>query len=280
MMSGAANRMNFARNRPTSRRQVWCFVIHVLSAALVIHQAAAFHAPAFHSPRLSMAVSSMLHGPRQPVLSPVASCRVTTQQSSMLLGFSALANPTVIALATLPAVAKTVIANVNAQLLDCIFAGLLYVLGKITSSAFLGKQESLSSLTKWFTCGLFDGWALHWWYTTLDYNFSFMPALQQTAIMNGLSSVFYTPTYCASFLILLSLLEFKGLRGAMNRVSRDWKDLASKSVLMWSILNVPLFLCVPVHLRVVVSMGIHYLYLVGLGLWDANARQQHCAKVT
>jgi len=221
-----------------------------------------------------MAASSMLH---QPVLPPVASCRFpevqATQQSSMLLGFSACAKPTVIALATLPAVA-------NAQLLDCIFAGLLYVLGKITSSAFLGKQESLSNLTRWFCCGLFDGWALHWWYSVLDYNFSFLPAFQQTVIMNGLSSVFYTPTYCAGFLILLSLLEFKGPRGAMNRVRHDWKDLTCKSVFMWSVLNVPLFLCVPVHLRVVVSMGIHYLYIVGLGLWDATARQRHDATVT
>lgn len=144
----------------------------------------------------------------------------------------------------------------------------------MTSSAFLGEHESLPSLAKWFACGLFDGWALHAWYAVLNGNFGTLPALQQTVICNGVSSGFFTPAYCASFLLLLSLLELKGWSSAIERVGRDWKDLATKSVQMWFVLNIPLFLCVPVHLRVVVSMSLHYLYLVGLGLWDADARQR------
>mmetsp|Transcript_78583 Transcript_78583/g.127485 ORF Transcript_78583/g.127485 Transcript_78583/m.127485 type:complete len:318 (+) Transcript_78583:174-1127(+) len=195
-------------------------------------------------------------------------------QTSMLLGFPA-ANS--MALATVPVMAvktaKAVAASANPLVLDCMFAGLLYVLGKMTSSAFAGEQETLSSLTKWFTCGLVDGWACHAWYAMLEFNFGFMPVLQQTIAMNSLSSAIFTPAYCGCFLVLLSLLEWKGLGGAVRRVGRDWKDLAIKSVQVWSILNIPLFLCVPLHLRVVVSMAFHYVYLVGLGLWDAKARR-------
>jgi len=91
--------------------------------------------------------------------------------------------------------------------------------------------------------------------------------------MNGVSSVFFTPTYCVGFLILLSLLEGKGARGAADRLQRDGGDLVAKSVQVWGMLNMPLFLLVPLHLRVMVSMGFHYIYLVGLALWDANTRK-------
>jgi len=159
-------------------------------------------------------------------------------------------------------------------LLDCIFAGALYVAGKVTSSAILGKRESSESLTKWFICGLVDGWACHAWYSFLEVKFAYMTnKLTQTLVMNGLSSAFFTPTYCAGFLVLLSLLERKGVRGAVDRVKRDYSDITTKSVQVWAALNMPLFLCVPLHMRVVVSMGLHYVYLVGLALWDANVRK-------
>jgi len=259
----------------TSARRPVLGAAGVLVAILAAHHsttARAFHAPAF-VPRATAPFSAALRIRRPNVVAPLRTSGI--QQQSMLLGFSAAANP--MALAALPVLAfntaKTVIASANPVVFDCIFAGLLYVLGKMTSNAFSGKQGSLPSLAKWFTCGLVDGWACHAWYAMLEFNFGFLPVFQQMVFMNGLSSVFFTPAYCACFLVLLSLLEFKGLSGALDRVGRDWKDLASKSVQVWGVLNIPLFLCVPLHLRVVFSMGLHYLYLVGLGVWDAKTRQ-------
>jgi len=72
----------------------------------------------------------------------------------------------------------------------------------------------------------------------------------------------------------LSLLEGKGFRGAKARLARDFNSLSAKSIKVWGVANIPLFLFVPLHMRVVVSMGMHYVYLVGLALWDANARKQ------
>ncbi len=178
---------------------------------------------------------------------------------------------------------KTVMATAHAYplLVDSLFAGLLYVLGKATSSAILGKRESGASLRKWFICGLADGLACHAWYSLMEAKCGFIANNVHRALaMNGISSVFFTPTYCVGFLVLLSLLEGKGARGAADRVRRDGGDLVAKSVQVWGTLNMPLFLLVPLHLRVMVSMGFHYVYLVGLALWDANSRKAADAGVS
>jgi len=171
---------------------------------------------------------------------------------------------------------KAVMATAHAYplVVDSLFAGLLYVLGKATSSAILGQRESGASLQKWFICGLADGLACHAWYSLMEAKCGFIANNVHRALaMNGVSSVFFTPTYCVGFLILLSLLEGKGARGAADRLQRDGGDLVAKSVQVWGMLNMPLFLLVPLHLRVMVSMGFHYIYLVGLALWDANTRK-------
>jgi len=198
------------------------------------------------------------------------------QQSSMMLGFTSGVAAT---LTSMPMLAfKTVMLTAAAQpvLFDCLFAGILYVLGKVTSGAITGKQPS--SLSKWFICGLVDGWACHAWYSLMEFKFAFIAdRLQKALVMNSVSSAFFTPTYCVGFLILLSLLERNGLRGAVSRVQRDAKSLVLNSSAFWACFNMPLFLFVPLHLRVVVSMALHYVYLVGLAVWDTNSRRAAAA---
>ena len=176
------------------------------------------------------------------------------QHSSMLLAIVESAVP---ALSWLPLLAfKTVISTAHAYplLVDSLFAGLLYVLGKLTSNAIQGKKESPERLNKWFICGLVDGVALHAWYSFIEVKFAFLTnTLHKTLAMNGASSAFFTPAYCVGFLVLLSLLEKKGIRGAMYRTQRDGPDLVVKSVAFWGLLNMPLFLLAPLHLRVIVS---------------------------
>ena len=169
---------------------------------------------------------------------------------------------------------KAVMATAHPLLVDSLFAGLLYVLGKATSSTILGRRESGVSLQKWFICGLADGLASHAWYSFLEAKFAFITSNVHRALaMNSMSMAFFTPAYCAGFLILLSLLEGKGVRGAMDRLRTDGTELITKSVQVWGAINMPLFILVPLHLRVMVSMGFHYVYLVCLALWDANSRK-------
>jgi len=250
-----------------------------LVAGLAQHASAFHHAAGFRAPaqlRTSHAASGIgAQRKHATTLRPARLGRSAVQQASML-GF--VLNPSAyMALAALPMVAlKTAMSSVRASpmLADCLFAGVLYVLGKVTSSAILGKREDLPSLSKWFVCGLVDGYACHAWYSFLEFKCGFIAdRLQQALVMNGLSSALFTPAYCAGFLALLSLLEGKGIRGAKARLSRDYSSLSEKSIKVWAMANMPLFLLVPLHMRVVASMGMHYVYLVGLALWDANARK-------
>ena len=178
-----------------------------------------------------------------------------------------LARPT-IALTTIMAVM-----HASPMMMDCLFAGVLYVLGKITSSAITGTRESQSGLTKWFICGLVDGYVTHLWYSFLALKFAFISNnLARTLAMTAVSSAFFTPLYCAGFLLLLSLLDGNGISGAKARLLRDWKSLSIKSSKVWGVANIPLFLLVPLHMRVAASMAMHYFYLVGLALWDTKAQ--------
>jgi hypothetical protein len=257
----------------------------LLLAFVAIHQSApavAFHAPAFAvtvAPRPHRGLSTQ-HGLRtlRPLHAPLTTDK-GLGQTSMVLGAAVPAFvssiPTV--LTAIPVIALqtiTTFSQAQPMLMDCLFAGVLYVFGKITAGAITGKRQTGQGLTKWFICGLVDGWACHAWYAFLEANCALITnRLQQAVVMNGMSAAFFTPTYCAGFLILLSLLEMKGIKGAKDRLACDFRDLAGKSTKVWGVMNLPLFLCVPLHMRVVVSMMLHYVYLVGLALWDANKQK-------
>ena len=86
------------------------------------------------------------------------------------------------------------------------------------------------------------------------------------------SSLLYSPVYCAGFLVLLSLVEGAGWSGAEQRVRLDWADLFRRSSAVWGPTNLLLFAAVPLNIRTAVSMGIHYVFLVGVALWDAAVR--------
>jgi len=271
-----------ARMRSFSFRRStwWLALVFNFAQETLAFQAAGFAPPAQRGllaarARASEGLTTRMKHPCA-MIRPALCGRRTTVQTVSMLGF--VQNPSAyMALAALPTVAlQSITASVRASpmLADCLFAGALYVLGKVTSSAIIGTREDLPSLSKWFICGLVDGYACHAWYSFLEFKCRFIAdRLQQSLVMNGLSSVLFTPAYCAGFLVLLSLLEGKGIRGAKARLARDFNSLSNKSIKVWGVANMPLFLLVPLHMRVVASMGMHYVYLVGLALWDANSRK-------
>ena len=255
-------------------------LLRVLVAAHLCSGALGFLGPASLPPQLRACRATFGACASRPAeLRPLRKC-ARASSPTMLLGY---ASPVSEALTALPvlavkaacagATAVSAAARTNPLLVDALFAGVLYVLGKVTSGAILNKKQSAEGLRKWFVCGLVDGWACHAWYSLMELKFAFITdRLQKTIAMNCVSTVLFTPAYCAGFLVLLSVLEKKGLRGAVSRVQRDWKGLARTSAGVWAAFNVPLFLWVPLSMRVMASMGFHYVYLVGLALWDANAR--------
>ena len=56
-------------------------------------------------------------------------------------------------------------------------------------------------------------------------------------------------------------------------VLRTSRTLLQKTTKVWVPVNVLLFGLIPLQARTMVSMGIHYLFLVGIALWDAAMRE-------
>jgi|EP00802_Teleaulax_amphioxeia_P024386 protein Mpv17 len=170
----------------------------------------------------------------------------------------------------------------NALAVDSATAASLYGLGVCTSSAISRKREPdmVSYVARWSSMGVVDGVCTHSWYEGIQGAadaLQLAPRLEPVA-MTLFSSLVYTPVYCAAFLFLLSLLEGKGVAGAQARVRADVKEMLWKTTKVWGPTNFLLFALVPLQTRTLVSMGIHYVFLVGLALWDAAIREnQHTA---
>ena len=165
----------------------------------------------------------------------------------------------------------------NALAVDAATASTLYALGVLTSTAISEKREPdmASYVARWSAMGVVDGVCTHAWYECLQGG---ADALQlgrmEPVAMTLFSSSVYTPIYCAAFLLLLSLLEGKGWAGAQARVRADVEEMLWKTTKVWGPTNFLLFALVPLQTRTIVSMGIHYVFLVGLALWDAAIRER------
>jgi protein Mpv17 len=167
--------------------------------------------------------------------------------------------------------------DANAMAVDSTTAAFLYGLGTVTSSAISNKWERnmVQKVSTWSALGVLDGICTHSWYELIQ---GVADAIQvdkvtESVVMMLSTSLLYTPVYCAGFLVCLSLLEGKGWNGAMERLQLDYSALFTKTTKVWGPTNALLFGLVPLHLRTLTSMGIHYVFLVGLALWDAALRE-------
>eukprot|EP00960_Hanusia_phi_P043092 755860-Hanusia_phi.AAC.4 len=88
--------------------------------------------------------------------------------------------------------------------------------------------------------------------------------------MTIVSSSLYTPIYCLGFLVVLSLLECKGVDGSIARVKKDFPDLYKSCLTTWAPLNAIIFGLVPLEFITVTAMLLHYVYLVVIALWDSG----------
>ncbi|MGB1600446.1 MAG: Mpv17/PMP22 family protein, partial [Promethearchaeia archaeon] len=173
--------------------------------------------------------------------------------------------------------------DANALAVDTGTASLLYMLGKLTSKAFGAdsaqlKNDQVLFLARWGVLGLCDGLCTHHWYGLLQsmVNIAMPSASELTAgfAMAAMSALVYTPAYSAAFLLLLTLLEGESWERAAKRVRLDTGDLAMRTFKVWGPTNVMLFTFVPLELRTAVSMLIHYVFLVGVAVWDSSVRAQ------
>ena len=153
---------------------------------------------------------------------------------------------------------------------DGLVAALLYALGKLTAAAISGKRQTARWVFNWAVCGVMDGVCTHHWYHFIQSaaDATTWGSMSKALAMTATSNLIYTPVYCAAFLFVLSLLEGKGVLGAKARVRLDLEGMLWKSLKVWGPTNFILFAFVPLQIRTLTSMAIHYLFLVGLALWD------------
>lgn len=161
----------------------------------------------------------------------------------------------------------------NPLVMDGFMAAVLYAAGKLTSSSISGQKQTMRWLFNWAVCGVVDGVCTHQWYHYLQAlaDLTTYSTMTKALAMTATSNLLYTPIYCIGFLFLLSMLEGKGVAGAKTRIRLDIKPLFFNSFKVWGPTNVLLFAFVPLHIRTVVSMLIHYVFLVGLAVWDFRA---------
>ena len=73
---------------------------------------------------------------------------------------------------------------------------------------------------------------------------------QEAVFMNVMSTLLFTPTFCALFLAVLAFLETGRLRSSLKRLHLDWRQLAVASMKWDAVVNAVVFGLVPLQLRV------------------------------
>jgi len=125
-------------------------------------------------------------------------------------------------------------------------------------------------LAKWGILGFFDGFFTGMWYRHLEVSFGALDPLSKCLAMFATSSLLYTPAYAAGFVVVGAALDGLSPKEIGAKFRRDIRPLTTASITTWGPLNLILFGVVPIHMRVVVSMAWHYIYLVFVAMWDSG----------
>ena len=101
--------------------------------------------------------------------------------------------------------------EVNGPAVDSATAATLYIAGKLTSGSIAKQKQTLRWLVNWASIGVVDGYFTHSWYhfiqgAVTDWNLN-LDHVSETFLLTSISSLVYTPIYCATFLALLSIVE-------------------------------------------------------------------------
>ena len=101
---------------------------------------------------------------------------------------------------------------------------------------------------------------------------------QEAVFMNVMSTLLFTPTFCALFLAVLAFLETGRLRSSLKRLHLDWRQLAVASMKWDAVVNAVVFGLVPLQLRVRASMSAQFIYIVLLAIWDHQRAIKYSSK--
>jgi len=164
----------------------------------------------------------------------------------------------------------------NPLLVDAITTMFLYVLGQLTLSLLTSKMSSKSVMSRWAFFGIIDGVFTHKWYKISEWlAIAIHPAGGHAAhvgIKIFFTGGFYTPAYCLLFILVGAIWEGKRGQQVVDKFKAEAWPLLKGTVPLWTGLNVLLFWFVPIKYRVLVAEIFHYVYLIGLAVWEAGTR--------
>jgi len=170
----------------------------------------------------------------------------------------------------------------NPLLVDAITTMFLYVLGQLTLSLLTSKMSSKSVMSRWAFFGMIDGVMTHKWYKVSEWiAMVLLPAGGHAAhvgIKLFFTGAFYTPAYCLLFILVGAIWEGKRGEEVVQKFQNEAWPLLKGTVPLWTGLNVILFWWVPIKYRVLVAEVFHYVYLIGLAIWEAGTRAKTAAQ--
>jgi len=149
----------------------------------------------------------------------------------------------------------------------------LYLLGQGTLGIITGKMQPLRVIIRWMFFGLLDGTMTHWWYHLSEgLSTVVVPGagLPRVGVQLLMTSLFYTPLYCLLFVVTSAIWDGLGLKGIVEKVKTEGKTLIIGTVPTWTVINVFLFIWVSRTYRVLIAELFHYVYLIGLALWELS----------
>eukprot|EP00281_Chroomonas_sp_CCMP1168_P022198 CAMPEP_0206235070 /NCGR_PEP_ID=MMETSP0047_2-20121206/12944_1 /ASSEMBLY_ACC=CAM_ASM_000192 /TAXON_ID=195065 /ORGANISM="Chroomonas mesostigmatica_cf, Strain CCMP1168" /LENGTH=373 /DNA_ID=CAMNT_0053659231 /DNA_START=32 /DNA_END=1153 /DNA_ORIENTATION=+ len=94
--------------------------------------------------------------------------------------------------------------------------------------------------------------------------------LPRVGVQLLMTSLFYTPLYCLLFVVTSAIWDGLGLKGIVEKVKTEGKTLIIGTVPTWTVINVFLFIWVSRTYRVLIAELFHYVYLIGLALWELS----------
>jgi len=169
----------------------------------------------------------------------------------------------------------------NPLMVDAITTMFLYLLGQLTLSLFTGKMSSRSVLTRWAFFGVLDGVFTHGWYHIVEWISSTLAPGSSQGVNVGVKLLFtggfYTPGYCLLFILVGALWERKSVPEIRAKFRQEAWPLLKGTVPLWTGLNVILFWHVPIKYRVLICEIFHYIYLIGLAIWESGNRAKQQA---
>jgi hypothetical protein len=164
----------------------------------------------------------------------------------------------------------------NPLLVDALTTCFLYVLGQLTLSLLTSKMSSRSVMSRWAFFGVVDGVFTHMWYEVSEWiAIGLLPGGSHAAHV-GVKIFFtggaYTPAYCLLFILVGALWDGKRGEEIADKFKAEAWPLLKGTVPLWTGINVLLFWFVPIKYRVLVAEVFHYVYLIGLAIWEAGTR--------